>query len=221
MSIQLIAACIFSAAVQMGVPAQGLYAIMEVEGGQIGTVSSNSNGTSDLGPMQINTIWIDDIAAHTGQTQTAVRHRLTNDACFNIQMAAWIFRQAIDENGTVWGGIGRYHSGTPAVAQRYLSRVLERLPRANANYVQGLQLLQASGVDVSRLNGQSLASLPVYTASSPTGIRVNTPTGQISAPVASNSNVPVTGQRVIRPRVLSLSQPNGVVEPRVWRPSVN
>ena len=38
-----------------------LKAILKVEGGKIGTVSKNTNGSYDLGLMQINTIHLPDI----------------------------------------------------------------------------------------------------------------------------------------------------------------
>lgn len=51
-------ACIRSAARDFGVPALHLQLLREVECGRVGHTSGNGNGSHDMGPMQINTIWL-------------------------------------------------------------------------------------------------------------------------------------------------------------------
>lgn len=51
-------ACMTAAAAFYHLPPRALPAIHAVEGGAVGVVSHNTNGSDDLGVMQINTIWL-------------------------------------------------------------------------------------------------------------------------------------------------------------------
>ena len=60
---KLLAACLMLAAQTYSVPPAVLVGIHQVEGGKVGqAVGPNDNGSYDLGPMQINTIWIPELA---------------------------------------------------------------------------------------------------------------------------------------------------------------
>lgn len=122
-------ACFLWASSHYNVPTSLLLSIAQVEGGRVGTVSANTNGTQDLGPMQINTIWLDDIAKRTGQTPLQVRHRLINDGCYNVGIGAWILKKNITSSGDPWLGAAYYHSRTPALAKRYLTKVYAKHQR--------------------------------------------------------------------------------------------
>ena len=71
MSIPLLA-CMAGAAAFYHLPPRVLPSIQAVEGGAIGAVHLNSDGSQDLGLMQINTSWV------TGWRQ---RHGLRQRAC--------------------------------------------------------------------------------------------------------------------------------------------
>jgi soluble lytic murein transglycosylase-like protein len=102
-----------------------LPSIQAVEGGQIGTVHANLDGSEDLGLMQINTRWMQPLAEYTGMTPAAVRDRLLADACFNIAAAAAILRTYLNEaRGDLLVAIAYYHSHTPALGLDYQARVL-------------------------------------------------------------------------------------------------
>ena len=60
---QALALCIFTAAQTYSVPPTVILGVLNVEGGKVGMASSNTNGTYDLGPMQINTIWVPELAS--------------------------------------------------------------------------------------------------------------------------------------------------------------
>ena len=47
-------------------PPRVLPAIQSVEGGRVGLVHVNRDGSEDLGVMQINTLWIGPLARRTG-----------------------------------------------------------------------------------------------------------------------------------------------------------
>lgn len=119
-------ACMTLVANLYGIPPRVLPAIQRVEGGRVGTVSRNRNGTEDLGVMQVNTIWIRPLAQYTGLSEAMVRERLINDPCFNIAAAGAIFRHKLDRRrGDVLSAVGDYHSRTPHRHEAYLSRVTE------------------------------------------------------------------------------------------------
>jgi hypothetical protein len=51
----------------------------------------NSNGSHDLGPMQVNSFWVPRLAALTSRAPDQIRTWLTNDPCFNVQAAVGCF----------------------------------------------------------------------------------------------------------------------------------
>ena len=111
-------ACYVQAAVDYRLPLGILPAIAKVEGGEAGMSSQNTNGTRDHGHMQINDVWMRHFA-QKGADIAAIK----NDVCMSIKAAAYILRVEIDRAGDFWMGVGRYHSRTPHLHQRYLSKV--------------------------------------------------------------------------------------------------
>jgi hypothetical protein len=107
-----------------------LPSIQAVEGGQVGMVHQNSNGTADLGLMQVNTVWVAPLAAYARMTPEAVAERLVNDPCFNIAAAAAIMRVHLNETrGDLMQAIGLYHSRTAALGSAYQQKVLDAATR--------------------------------------------------------------------------------------------
>jgi len=105
-------------------PPRVLPAIQRVEGGTAGTVHRNTDGSVDMGVMQINSRWILPIAALTHLPTQDVAARLTFHPCFNIAGAAMILRQALDrDRGNMMQAIGDYHSRTPALNMAYRVKV--------------------------------------------------------------------------------------------------
>lgn len=101
-----------------------------VEGGRPGLANANRDGSADLGVMQINTLWIAPLARHTRQTESAIRHRLLHEPCFNIAVAGAIMRIYLNEaKGDVMRAIGNYHSQTPMRHNAYRLKVLEAARR--------------------------------------------------------------------------------------------
>ena len=98
-------------------------AIARVEGGKIGTMSRNSNGTYDLGIMQLNTTNFKRIKR---AFPTVTKADLVLKPCINIYIATWwLSREIKSAKGDVWKGIGNYHSRTPKYHNRYLKRFKE------------------------------------------------------------------------------------------------
>jgi soluble lytic murein transglycosylase-like protein len=126
---QALAVCIFAAAQTYVVPPSVILGILTVEGGRIGQAVQNTNGTYDLGPMQINTIWIPQLANYWGVDQKTALHAVKNDACINIGVGAWILRQKMNETGSLSMGIAHYHSATPVYGHSYRMKVMGAMRR--------------------------------------------------------------------------------------------
>ena len=63
---KILAACMMLAAQTYSVPPAILVGIYKAEGGQVGQEVRNTNGSYDLGPMQINTVWMPELAGRWG-----------------------------------------------------------------------------------------------------------------------------------------------------------
>ena len=113
-------ACMIAVANATGLPPRLLPVIQTIEGGAVGIVRRDRNGTADLGVMQVNTVWLPALAARAALSLQATRALLIDDPCFNIAAAALILRHdLIETGGAVLPAIGDYHSHTPALNQAY------------------------------------------------------------------------------------------------------
>jgi len=120
-----ILACMAAAAAFYHLPPRVLPSIQAVEGGRPGLVQPNTNGSADLGLMQINTLWIGPLARYARLDRRAVTDRLINDTCFNISAAAAIMGYYRREaHGNLMVAIGYYHSHTPVFAAAYQQKVV-------------------------------------------------------------------------------------------------
>jgi hypothetical protein len=118
-------ACMVLVAHLYGLPPRVLPSIQVVEGGHPGSVSINTNGTADLGVMQVNTRWLPALVAYTGLPEAVVRDRLTNQPCFNIAAAGAIMRTYLNEtHNDLMHAVGNYHSHTAPLNLRYQQLVL-------------------------------------------------------------------------------------------------
>src|ERR1700712_1280324 len=118
-------ACMAAAAAFYHLPPRVLPSIQAVEGGKVGMVRINTNGSADLGLMQVNTIWVGPLAELARMDKVAVADRLVHDPCFNIAAAAAIMRLYLTEvHGNLMAAIGHYHSHTPGLSATYQHKVL-------------------------------------------------------------------------------------------------
>ncbi|MCB1784075.1 MAG: lytic transglycosylase domain-containing protein [Alphaproteobacteria bacterium] len=122
---KIIAACMMLAAQNYSIPPALLVGIYKAEGGRVGQEVANTNGSYDLGPMQINTIWIPDLAKKWGISEKSAHQRVRDDACTNVGVAAWILRNHIDETQSLSMALAHYHSRTPEFGEKYKNRVLK------------------------------------------------------------------------------------------------
>jgi hypothetical protein len=126
-SSKVLAACLMLASQTYSVPPAVLVGIYKVEGGKVGQEVLNDNGTYDLGPMQINTIWMPELAGKWGVSENTAQKWVRDDACTNVSVAAWILRGHIDETGSLSQAIANYHSRTPLFGTSYKKKVINVL----------------------------------------------------------------------------------------------
>lgn len=129
--------CVRLSSESFSVPIALLFLVMETERGTVGEYSVNANGTRDLGPMQINSLWL-PVLAELGIAEESIR----DNGCVNVAVAAWILRGHLLDTGDPLKALARYHSRTPLVARRYLNAALAKasaldvqkaIERANGN----------------------------------------------------------------------------------------
>lgn len=102
--------CSITAAVKYDIPANILLAIAEKEAGKPGQwVRNRSNGTHDVGSMQFNTAYLQDLSKY-GITANDVAAA----GCYSFDLAAWRVRGHIKKDqGDIWTKAANYHSRTP------------------------------------------------------------------------------------------------------------
>ena len=126
----VIATCLMLAAQNYNVPPAVMLGIMHVEGGQVGqAVGPNDNGTYDLGPMQINTMWVPSLAKFWNVEHKVALKMIKDDPCINVNVSAWILRQRLDESGNLTLAIAHYHSKTPKFGYVYARKVIGAMRR--------------------------------------------------------------------------------------------
>ena len=124
---KILTTCLLMAANTYSVPPAVLAGIQQVEGGKVGQQVRNTNGSYDLGPMQINTIWMPKLADHWGVDESTAKRWVRDDACTNMGVAAWILRRHLNETQSLSKAISYYHSRTPDIGSRYRGKVIKAM----------------------------------------------------------------------------------------------
>ncbi|WP_240160884.1 transglycosylase SLT domain-containing protein [Burkholderia sp. Ax-1719] len=113
-----LADCIDDAAAFQHVNVSLMRAIAQVESGtQTNVVNRNSNGTVDIGLMQINSSWLPRLA------QVGITEQSLYDPCTNAYVAAWILAENIRQFGPTWNAIGAYNAASPDKRLAYAQKV--------------------------------------------------------------------------------------------------
>jgi hypothetical protein len=121
--------CMYWASRTYGVPMNVLTGIRTVEGGHVGQSVANINGTRDLGIMQINSLWVPQLA-QIWHVDYATAYRAVRDSgCENVYIGAWILKQKVAQTGTLYNGIAYYHSATPYYGKPYANKVVMVMAR--------------------------------------------------------------------------------------------
>jgi hypothetical protein len=99
-------------------------AVRMTENGKVGQVIVNKNGSSDLGPMGINTVNLPELSK-LGIT----KDMLVQDGCLNIFIGTYYLQKAILKAPDIWTGVGNYRSKTPSYNLEYQRRVWSNLQK--------------------------------------------------------------------------------------------
>ncbi|MDD3444789.1 MAG: lytic transglycosylase domain-containing protein [Zavarzinia sp.] len=121
----LLLSCVLQASQLYGVPPAGILAVMRAEAGRLGAVSENRNGSRDIGPMQVNSLWLAPLADGWGVDEATAEAALRDRPCTNIAVGTWILADCIRRrDGDFWAGVGCYHApGDADRARAYAGRV--------------------------------------------------------------------------------------------------
>lgn len=149
--------CFIRASIRQHLPLSVLLALMKTEGGSSGVEHRNKDGSHDLGVMQVNdSFWLPRIAAmQFGGDLAAARRAVRDNGCYNVNVGAWIYRQALDEaHGDTVKAVGFYNTHTPDKMYVYQKRVAVNFARVLATF-QHYNLTHLQG-------GDSAAQKTVY-----------------------------------------------------------
>lgn len=106
-----------------GIDPRLLYAIARTESAMKPTAyNRNSNGSYDLGLMQINSSWLPRLKSY------GISERQLYEPCVNIEVGAWILANNFSHMGNHWQAVGAYNSTKPLLRWKYASKVYQHLP---------------------------------------------------------------------------------------------
>jgi len=95
-----------------------LKSIVIVESGEYSkAINRNTNGTTDYGLGQINTIWVKGLELDTV--------KLINEPLYNLKWSAYILKHCLDKYGWTWEGLAHYHNSQAIYGLRYMLKVQE------------------------------------------------------------------------------------------------
>ena len=115
--------CSMAAAEHWGLPRSVVLAVAEIEGGRPGQWVKNRNGTADVGPMQFNTRYLQQLTKAYGITAAHV----AVPGCYPYELAAWrLRRHLVQDAGDFWSRLSNYHSRTPALNDKYRRKLMRR-----------------------------------------------------------------------------------------------
>ncbi|RQR46442.1 lytic transglycosylase [Burkholderia sp. Bp9140] len=114
--------CLDDAATFQKVSVSLLRGIAQVESGMNpNAVNTNTNGTVDIGLMQINSTWLPTLA------REGITRESLFDACTNAYVGAWILSQNIRQLGANWTAIGAYNAASPDKRLAYARKVYDAI----------------------------------------------------------------------------------------------
>lgn len=114
-----VAQCIEIAAQEFKVPEEILWAIRIVEGGRRGLVRKNSDGSIDVGVMQINSVHFEEFSSKYSVKPSW----LVWNNCISVRAGAYRLSKEMTRAKSFWRGVGSYHSRTPSLNRRYVEKI--------------------------------------------------------------------------------------------------
>ena len=113
--------CFAEAAARYRVSEKLLRAIQVTENrpGKADVVSrKNSDGTWDIGLMQINSSWLPKLSKY------GIGEKELLDRCVSANVGAWILASNIPSHGHVWKAVGAYNSPNEKSQRIYIQKVM-------------------------------------------------------------------------------------------------
>jgi soluble lytic murein transglycosylase-like protein len=132
---QQLGRCIIWASNSYQIPADVLFGIIAVEGGSAGKEAGpNTDGTYDLGLMQINSLWAPQLAQLWGVDYHTAYTALKDSSCTNVFVGAWVLRQGVVHTGSLYSGVAFYHTGVPGKGTAYADKVVEKMAQMGLTF---------------------------------------------------------------------------------------
>ncbi len=115
--------CFEEAGEKYGISPQLLWAIAKTESHfNPVAVNYNRNGSFDYGLMQVNSSWYGALGHE--------RWMRLDDACYNVQVGAWILSQCVQRYGYTWAAVGCYNAFSDDKRAVYANRIFRVLEAA-------------------------------------------------------------------------------------------
>jgi len=131
--------CIDDAAAFQHVNVSLMRGIAQVESGmQPNRVNTNSNGTTDIGLMQINSSWLPVLA------REGISEQSLFDPCTNAYVGAWILSENIRQLGPNWNAVGAYNAASPDKRLSYARKVYDAVQSISASPDSAMPILPPS-----------------------------------------------------------------------------
>ena len=110
--------CFTVAANAYHIPRHVLVAIAKVESGfNPQAHNMNSNGSEDIGVMQINSSHIPFLEKH------GISRSLLWNPCANIKIGAWVLAEQMTRHGKTWRAVGAYNAKSETKRTAYVHKV--------------------------------------------------------------------------------------------------
>lgn len=193
--------CIDDAAAFQHLNVSLMRGIAQVESGmRPDRVNTNSNGTVDIGLMQINSSWLPVLA------REGISEQSLFDACTNAYVGAWILSENIRQFGPNWNAVGAYNAASPDKRLSYARKVYDAVQSISASPDSSMPILPPSFTPPQAYSPfTSLEITPVQTirsraAAPATPLAASDASGSaISASVAYNFGWTVSGADQAKP----------------------
>ncbi|WP_411193533.1 transglycosylase SLT domain-containing protein [Paraburkholderia sp. B3] len=161
--------------------------IAQVESGmKPDRINTNSNGTTDIGLMQINSSWLPVLA------REGISEQSLFDPCTNAYVGAWILSENIRQFGPTWNAVGAYNAASPDKRLVYARKVYDAVQSISGSSDSSMPILPPSFTPPQAYN--PFASLEINSvqparggASSGMPPGIPTPGGASGSAVASSA----------------------------------
>lgn len=131
--------CLDDAAAFQHVNVSLMRGIAQVESGmQPNRINTNSNGTTDIGLMQINSSWLPVLA------REGISEQSLFDPCTNAYVGAWILSQNIRQFGPTWNAVGAYNAASPDKRLAYARKVYDAVQSISGSSESSMPILPPS-----------------------------------------------------------------------------